>query len=418
MTQQHARVEDDNDLPNRAAAYKAIENYRKRPLIVYATSTRPNVRAMLAADAVREFVNQVQAIPKGDAVDVLLHSHGGDSLAAWRIMSMLRERFDQVGILVPYAAFSAATVLSLGADEIVMHPFAALGPIDPQIEARTPKGEVHFAYEDVGAFLRFIKEQVGLTEQTFLTPVLEKLFGAAEPLMIGAAQRASDLASEIGERMLRMHMTDEADMSRCKDIANNLNKRFFAHGDAVSRDRARVLGLPIAKPDEKLEGLLWDAFLGLERLMELNTPFNPLALFMADAAAAATLKPGPHIQLPANTPHQVAQQAWQHAINQALAASGPGPEVAFRVVKVVVESVRRSSAIVTEGVVTAARHGQGIEAGAMEKWGGWISLEAPPRAAKTPSGGGKQPGQGKAAANEGSEPSEGGSDAGEKRSGE
>lgn len=381
MSQTNPRIEEDSRLEKRIAVYKAIEKYRKRPLIVYATSTRSNVRAHLAADAVREFVDQVQAIKQGEAVDVLLHSYGGDSLAAWRIMSMLRERFDKVGVLVPYAAFSAATVLALGADQIVMHPFAALGPIDPQIEARTPKGEVHFAYEDVGAFLRFIKEQVGLTEQTFLTPVLEKLFAAAEPLMIGAAQRASDLASEIGERMLRMHMTQEADMARCKDIARNLNKSFFSHGDAVSRDRAKILGLPIAPADEKLEALLWDAYLGLEDLMELNSTFNPLAIFMSDPAAAATLRPGPHIALPSNTPPQMAQQAWNHVITQALTGAGPGPEVPFRIVKVVVESVRRSAAIVTEGTITAARVGQGIEAGAMESWGGWMAMRVPPKPA-------------------------------------
>ncbi len=47
-------------------------------------------------------------------------------------MSLLRERFKKVSVLIPYVAYSAATLLALGADEIVMHPFSNLGPVDPQ----------------------------------------------------------------------------------------------------------------------------------------------------------------------------------------------------------------------------------------------------------------------------------------------
>lgn len=360
----------------RAEVYKKIEERRGRPLLVYATSTRPGAEGLLAGDAVREIVEQVQAIGPGDAIDLLIHSHGGDALAAWRIMSTIREAYGKVGVLVPFAAFSAATVLALGADEIVMHPFAALGPIDPQIQAKNAKGEVRrFAYEDVGAFLKFIKEQVGVTEQSFLTPIMDRLFAVAEPLTVGAAHRASDLASEIGERMLKMHMTKEKDAARCKDIAQNLNKSFFSHGDAVSRDRARELGLAIAKPDEELERLLWDAFVGLEGCMELRKPFNPLTVFMDDPQAAATLTPAPPLALPSNTPPQAAQQAWNAALQQALQAAGTAPEVAYRVVKVIVESHQRSAAFVVRGKATAARHGQEVKVGILDVGAWWETLD-------------------------------------------
>jgi hypothetical protein len=79
-------------IDQRLLGYKAIEEYRKRPLIVYATSTRPNLTAVMAGDAVRELVTQIDAIPLGiKAIDVLIHSSGGDGLAAWKLMSILRE---------------------------------------------------------------------------------------------------------------------------------------------------------------------------------------------------------------------------------------------------------------------------------------------------------------------------------------
>jgi hypothetical protein len=81
------------DLQKRRECYQKIENYRKRPLIVYATSTRGGLNAMMAADAIREFVDQINAVSKGDSVDVLINSTGGDPLRAWKLMSLLRERF-------------------------------------------------------------------------------------------------------------------------------------------------------------------------------------------------------------------------------------------------------------------------------------------------------------------------------------
>jgi ClpP class serine protease len=135
---------------DRIKKYSAIEDYRKRPLIVYGTSTRVGINAMMAADVVREFIDQINLINDGDKVDVLIHSTGGDALTAWKLMSLLRERFKNVAVLVPYMAFSAATIFALGADEIVMHPHASLGPIDPQIRMQDQNGVVRqFAYEGV-----------------------------------------------------------------------------------------------------------------------------------------------------------------------------------------------------------------------------------------------------------------------------
>jgi ClpP class serine protease len=68
------------DLKNRRDRYAAIEKYRGRPLIVYATTTRPGVAARMASDAVREFIDQIDAIPSGKSIDVLVHSTGGDAL--------------------------------------------------------------------------------------------------------------------------------------------------------------------------------------------------------------------------------------------------------------------------------------------------------------------------------------------------
>jgi len=65
------------NLTDRCKVYQEIEDYRNRPLIVYATSTRKGVYAHMGADAVREFIDQIDAISDSNEVDVLIHSTGG-----------------------------------------------------------------------------------------------------------------------------------------------------------------------------------------------------------------------------------------------------------------------------------------------------------------------------------------------------
>jgi hypothetical protein len=370
------------EIGERVKRYKAIEALRERPLIVYATSTRLGVPAMMAGDAVREFTDQIDAIPAGDAVDILIHSTGGDALAAWKLMSTLRERFDQVAVLVPFMAFSAATIFALGADEIVMHPHASLGPIDPQITIKLPDGSLRqFSFEDVGAFLRFVKDknEVGITEQAYISSVVEKLFSVVDAVNVGGAKRASELSTDVGERLLQMHMTGAKERQRARSIADGLNKSFFAHGDAVSRSRARSLKLKVAADNPALEKLLWQAYLGLEGYMELRTPFNPLQHFLGNGGAPA-LAPQPPVVVPPNTPPQLVNQIWTQVAQNALQAlAQPAIEVPYSIANAVMESVRVASEFRTEGRLSAARLGGGeIRVAATDHVSGWRRVPLTP----------------------------------------
>ena len=335
-------------LAERRESYQAIEEYRKRPLIVLATSSRYNVNAHLGSDIVRELIDQIDAIENGDSIDILLHSTGGDALAAWKLMSILRERFKTIGVLVPFMAFSAATIFALGADEIVMHPHASLGPIDPQITVTNNGQTRQFAYEDVGAFLRFLREEVEVSEQQHTTALVEKLFAAVDPIHIGSAKRASELASQIGERLLKLHMADE-DKTKAHQIAKELNKSFFAHGDAVSRSRAKELHLKIRDSDTTLEALIWKAYERIEEYMEFRKPFIPLDYCLANAAASASLDliPGPSV--PSNAPPQIVQMAWQAAAQMAAQNPRQPIEVPYRLIGAISESTRCASCFAVSG---------------------------------------------------------------------
>lgn len=63
-------------------------------------------------------------------IDIFLCSNGGSGTVPWRMISLLREFAESVCVLIPYRAYSAATLLALGAGEIVMDPFAEMGPME------------------------------------------------------------------------------------------------------------------------------------------------------------------------------------------------------------------------------------------------------------------------------------------------
>ena len=119
---------------DRVKLFEKIEKNRKRPLISYFNSYRHNASARMASDVIPEFAKQLNEI-KDDVkdIDILIVSRGGDPTVSWRIISILRERFDNIGVLLPYEAYSAATLLALGADEILMGPMAHLSAVDTSI---------------------------------------------------------------------------------------------------------------------------------------------------------------------------------------------------------------------------------------------------------------------------------------------
>ncbi len=121
---------------DRVKLIREIEQKRNSSVITYITSTRPNLETQMAMDSIRKVYEHLRTINKKKEetkIDLFLHSNGGDGTVPWKLVTLIREYADKFCVLVPYKAFSAATLTALGADEIVMHPMGMLGPTDPTI---------------------------------------------------------------------------------------------------------------------------------------------------------------------------------------------------------------------------------------------------------------------------------------------
>ena len=144
-----------------------IEDLQKargnRLVISYITSTRAGHEIQIADDAVPLIFEHLEADYNlsENGVDLFIHSNGGSGTVPWRIVNLIRQYTKNFAVLVPHHAFSAATLIALGADEIVMHKMGCLGPIDPSVangfnpqNPQQPGQLLPISVEDVTAFFQ------------------------------------------------------------------------------------------------------------------------------------------------------------------------------------------------------------------------------------------------------------------------
>ncbi len=372
-------------LDTRLALYRRVEARRNRPLIVYVTSNRLNANGQIASDSVPELLDQLQRLPETKEIDLLLVSDGGDATVAWRIVSLIRERAEKFSVLVPQAAFSAATLIALGANEVVMHPNGNLGPTDPQIRVPRRSGKdgttdvVGFGSEDLMAFLKFSRDQVGLKDPEHLLSVYSKFCDEVGTLGVGVSARSALLSVTMGEQMLLLHMKEEQEKKLAHTISEKLTKDYFHHGYPVNRTEAKAIGLKVADRDKELEDLMWKIWSDLRAELKIREPHNPVTVLADNPACQALFAPLPAAQLPANLPPQLPPQAQQQLLAQIQAQFAPVPPAPFEIVHALIESSRHASRFVTSGIVIGTKTpDQQIRVSTLNIRQGWKTVRPTP----------------------------------------
>ncbi len=332
-------------LNERIKLIKTIEELRGSTVICFLTSLRQNVPAQISDDAVRVFFDHLLLLPSRPIAkfDLFLCSNGGSGTVPWRLVSLFREYTKSFNVLIPYRSYSAATLIALGADEIVMHPFAELGPIDPTVsnefnptEPRTG-GRMGISVEDVKAYVTFIKTTVGITHEDELIKAVEALTDKVHPLALGNVERFLTQSRMIARKILRTHMS-ESEEHTMEEIIENMASKLYFHGHPINRKEAKEdlrlkvnLELPPA-----LESSMWDLYGDFEREFENQSIFFPAG----DLAAQASPPPAPPSQmpLPGNPQLQMMMAASQAA---------PPVEKEYHLIHAMVESSRLTSKFTT-----------------------------------------------------------------------
>lgn len=289
-----------------------------RLLLVYVTSTRQGYEVAMADDVLRLLYEHLEAAKDTakTGVDLFIHSNGGHGTVPWRIASLIREYTDDFAVLVPHRAFSAATLLALGAHKIVMHRMGCLGPIDPSVanafnppNPHNPGAPLPISVEDVSAYFKLVKDEVGISHEDELVQALTALTEKIHPLALGNVQRSHNQSRLMAKKLLLLHMNEDRAHEITK-IIDTLKSNLFFHGHPINRDEAEELGLRVEKPPEAVEELMWKLYLEYEVELKLNEPFQPLHEIETRGAAGA----GPQAPLTTQAVVQQMQQLAQMGI--------------------------------------------------------------------------------------------------------
>lgn len=182
---------------HRQKIYREVEISRESRVLAFITSDRKDMETVIAQDCIHYLVDLLEQIGPTQKISLILHTNGGHTLAGWRIVNLIRMFCEQLEVMIPLKALSAGTLISIGADRIVMTKQAALGPIDPSVNnPLNPQANiggqarpVPVSVESVRGYLGAAREELNIKGEDGLASILLNLTNHIHPLVLGVLQR-------------------------------------------------------------------------------------------------------------------------------------------------------------------------------------------------------------------------------------
>jgi len=249
--QEEAKVKQPPVLYSKTqAAIAKITSLLGGPLIAYWNNPRGSV---CHSDVVALY-EILGKLGKQETLYLFLKSDGGTGQASLRLVSLLRQYCHRLVALVPLECASAATMIALGSNEILMGPMAYLTAVDTSLShALSPvdrdNDRVSVSLDELTRVMRLWRvEQSESKENPY-----QALFQYVHPLVIGAVDRAESLSIMLCKELLAHHILDDASTER---IANALNSKYPSHNYPILLEEARKIGLNVAQLPAEINALL------------------------------------------------------------------------------------------------------------------------------------------------------------------
>ena len=260
----------------RVVLYRKLEQAFESKILTYITSDRPNMSAQIASDVIEYFIDHLDKIGPCDKISLFLYTRGGDTSAARNIVNLLRMYCETLQVIVPHKAHSSGTIISLGANEVVMTKQATLGPIDPSLHTalnpRVPDGSIFpVSVEAVKGYLEFAKNELSIEDDTALASIFEKLSDFVHPLVLGEVYRSKAQIQMMAEQLLQNQVTDP---DKIKKIIAFLCSESGSHDYTINRREAKnELGLNIIKPTPEQYALIKNLYDDINDELLFSKPF-------------------------------------------------------------------------------------------------------------------------------------------------
>ncbi len=228
------------------------------PVMSYYTGTD----ARIHDDDVKYFFTHLKKIGFQKKLFFIVVSHGGNGQSAWRIACLLRSFCEELTIVLPEAAASAGTILSLAADKIIMTPLSYLTAVDTSLyHPLNPKDAdnkpVYVELDEVNRSVRALLKNRPTVHDRH--EVYKTIFNYIHPVAFGAIARSTNLSEMLCSDMMELRRNPPNAEIR-KSIIRKLNEEYPSHSYPIPRHKALQIGLPVRYSstmlDETLSSLL------------------------------------------------------------------------------------------------------------------------------------------------------------------
>ncbi|KUO69793.1 MAG: peptidase [Desulfosporosinus sp. BRH_c37] len=245
----------------RVSLIEHLEQLRNSKVLVYFSYTPLDDTILVP------LYKQLKEIGHTKKIDLVLHSYGGAVDTPYKVVMLIREFCEEFAVIVPFVAKSAASMLVLGADEVIMGPISELGPIDPLVK--------HPVYKDILVPVQAVWYCFDYLQRSIInssdpdvvsfmaTPILDKL----DPWLIGDYEKAIKASKQYAETLLSRYMLKN-DLDLVQKVAHALTEGYFSHGYSIGRREAKELGLKVTEAHGELWDVIWELYLGYEELFK------------------------------------------------------------------------------------------------------------------------------------------------------
>lgn len=233
------KTEIDNKIEEIKEKIIEIEDIRKSTCVIFFTIN--SINSMVSY----EFFNILRKEANIDNLDMILESGGGQLEDALKIAQICKDFSKKFSVLVPYYAKSAATLIALYADELILCKAGELGPIDPQV--KHPMGDMFFPASSIKNALTFIE---GSNDPYIKMTMADKL----DPFIIGAYNQTIDETKIYLEELPKIKNADNRE-----EILDTFTTKYLNHGYPITHKICEELKISSSDLlDNYLENLLYD----------------------------------------------------------------------------------------------------------------------------------------------------------------
>jgi hypothetical protein len=189
---------------------------------------------------------------------LFITTYGGDPDAAYRMARCLRKNYERVRILIPGMCKSAGTLVALAGHELCFSCYGEIGPLDTQINKPDELLSRHSGLDILQSMdsitrstfdcfethmLHIIRASSGAISTKvaadiaiqLTTGMIAPITAQVDPVRLGSAQRAIDIARAYGKRLSAMSNNLKP------NALDQLIDSYPAHGFVIDYDEAKEL---------------------------------------------------------------------------------------------------------------------------------------------------------------------------------